>query len=498
MVPSGVFSLMMNCPARWKWLFAGPLLAACGGGGEVVTTATTEASDTGSETAASTSDASTSDATTAGATTDDATTDGVECPPGQEDCGQGCVDVAVEPDHCGGCGIACVGSESCVDGACALECPTGAVNCFGTCQYLDYDQWNCGACGHICSDDEICYSGMCRYNCYDVSWCGGNTCADTLQDPDHCGSCSNACDPGDVCASGTCMTPCTESEEDCGGVCVDLSSDPLNCGYCRFSCPDAPIGAFSCVDGDCKISCPDGYVPNDLETKCTSCGPAVILGAKPLSYWRLGEAKGAMVAVDQQAIQDGAYQGVGLEIAGVASDDDTAARFGDTDLARVDIPGYAAMPDAALSVELWVRGVDSPGIDETAFSYAVDGEDDELLIFNLADITLRIGGASAPTGVSVLDGAWHHLVVTWTSAGGNARIYVDGAEVFQLLNFQSGYLVKSGGHIALGHEQDGVNDGYDPTQRLVGELDEVALYDHVLGPDAALAHYNALQGLMCE
>ncbi|MCA9695397.1 MAG: hypothetical protein KC636_37810, partial [Myxococcales bacterium] len=50
----------------------------------------------------------------------------------------------------------------------------------------------------------------------------------------------------------------------------------------------------------------------------------------------------------------------------------------------------------------------------------------------------------------------------------------------------------------LGHEQDGVNAGYDPAQRLIGDLDEVALYDRALGPDEVLAHYNALQGMMCD
>ncbi|MEZ4429243.1 MAG: LamG-like jellyroll fold domain-containing protein [Nannocystaceae bacterium] len=507
------------------------LLLACGDDGLITTDAgttdktTTEAtSPTASDpTMATTGPSTTRDSTEAGSTTD---TD--VCPQGEEDCGDGCVQIDGDPEHCGGCRIACDVDDVCVRGSCEPTCDPGKIACDGACVDPMTNDEHCGGCGHECNwgseygHDYDCVDGECVW-CSDGTPCadfccpkgwsctGGCTppcgpseadcwgdCTDLNTDPENCGGCGLPCMASGVCVDGVCELPCQVGETACGDVCADLEVDPLHCGDCDTACPMAMIGVSECLNSLCQLTCPDGYLPNDDVSDCTNCGTATIFASQPISYWRLGEPVGMTIAVDQMATKDGAHFELELELPGVASDGDTAARFGNTNLARVNVATYPAMPDAEVSIEFWVDAPDTPGVAETAFSYAVASQNNELMVFNLANINLYIGGASAPTGVNVLDDSWHHVVVTWTSAGGNAFVYVDGVEVYQLLNFQSGYLIKNGGHIALGHEQDGVNAGYDPAQRLIGDLDEVALYDRALGPDEVLAHYNALQGLKCD
>lgn len=45
-------------------------------------------------------------------------TDGTCSCPAERACGDGCVDIQTDPDHCGGCGIECAPGQGCVDGGC--------------------------------------------------------------------------------------------------------------------------------------------------------------------------------------------------------------------------------------------------------------------------------------------------------------------------------------------------------------------------------------------
>jgi hypothetical protein len=62
-------------------------------------------------------------------TTEDTTT-GPDCGPDEMACGEECVDLETDPDHCGGCGHSCLGGE-CVAGTCqAVELFTGKGRLF--------------------------------------------------------------------------------------------------------------------------------------------------------------------------------------------------------------------------------------------------------------------------------------------------------------------------------------------------------------------------------
>ncbi|MCA9692525.1 MAG: hypothetical protein KC636_23200, partial [Myxococcales bacterium] len=402
------------------------LLLACGGGEDPVTTGTdTAATETdGTETDATSPTTSDATLTTAGPTdtidpsdtdpttepTTDPYTDTGPCPAGEELCDNVCVNIDGDSENCGGCGIACGVGEFCVLGSCEPMCDPGTIVCGDACVDLQTDPEHCGDCNNACDAESGCVDGTCEF-CPDGDACD-DLCTDFNTDPENCGGCGIPCMAPGMCVDGVCEGQCDVGETACGDVCADLEVDPLHCGDCDTACPEAMFGVSECLDSLCQLTCPDGYIPNDDMSDCTNCGTATIFASQPISYWRLGETMGMTTAVDQMAIKDGTHFEIELGIPGVAVDGDTAARFGNTNLARVNIPTYPAMPDAAVSIEFWVDAPDTPGVDETAFSYAVANQNNELLVFNLANINLYIGGASVPTGVNVLDDSWHHVVVT--------------------------------------------------------------------------------------
>jgi hypothetical protein len=86
--------------------------------------------------------------------------------------------------------------------------------------------------------------------------------------------------------------------------------------------------------------------------------------------------------------------------------------------------------------------------------------------------------------ISVNDGAWHHIAATHDPATGNIVLYVDG-------------VVDVTGQIAWERVNAAVNllgAGYGPQDRFVGRLDEVSIYNRVLGPTEIAALHAAGAG----
>ncbi len=169
----------------------------------------------------------------------------VMCVLGTTSCGDDCVDVSVNPAHCGSCGIACAAGESCVDGSCAC---IGEV-CNDGCVDLSSHPDHCGDCDSPCPEGRFCAEGRCTAVCSgDLAACGGD-CVNPETDRDHCGACDAPCPLGAQCNDGTCE--CRPGLVACGDRCVDLSSDVAHCGAC-----DAPCGpSDACEDNSCTIAC---------------------------------------------------------------------------------------------------------------------------------------------------------------------------------------------------------------------------------------------------
>lgn len=218
---------------------------------------------------------------------------------GQADCDgvpdNGCETSLGTTDNCGGCGDKCPDGEPCVNGKCG--CPFPMTNCGLRCADLTSDDQSCGACFAQCdttipappNSHHGCAASTCgELKCdqipgfADYKDCNGDLQAadsdgceiDVLApNDDHCGACGASCPAGTTCAIYTDTTTetyeprcaCPSGTIDCGfsglHICVDVTSDSGSCGACGRACPGsgAPNAQPSCVGGECKLTCADGY-----------------------------------------------------------------------------------------------------------------------------------------------------------------------------------------------------------------------------------------------
>jgi len=129
------------------------------------------------------------------------------CSEGQSRCGDTCVDLSSTSSDCGACGVACSGTEVCVEGAC--RCRSGATLCDGRCVVTASDPSHCGGCagaeGDACAADQVCEQGQCKAACtLATSERCERSCVDLETDAFHCGACGNVCADARSCRSGTC------------------------------------------------------------------------------------------------------------------------------------------------------------------------------------------------------------------------------------------------------------------------------------------------------
>lgn len=129
------------------------------------------------------------------------------------------------------------------DGGCSGSC--NQTCCGNECVDIETDEEHCGFCTHPCHPGFECVDGRCACDrdddCQGRPCCDGK-CVDTTSDPDNCGECGNACDSG-CCLSGACGQKCGEN-------CVDIKTDAYNCGACNIVCiPFAQL----CCNGGCEF-----------------------------------------------------------------------------------------------------------------------------------------------------------------------------------------------------------------------------------------------------
>lgn len=97
--------------------------------------------------------------------------------------------------------------------------------------------------------------------------------------------------------------------------------------------------------------------------------------------------------------------------------------------------------------------------------------------------------ASVGTGISVTDGNWHHITVTWRSSDGQTRLYRDGSQAFSGA-LAAGTSITGGGSLVIAQEQDNTGNAFDPTQAFLGIIDEVRISNIIRSPDWIETSFN--------
>ncbi|XP_078353573.1 uncharacterized protein LOC144638230 [Oculina patagonica] len=131
----------------------------------------------------------------------------------------------------------------------------------------------------------------------------------------------------------------------------------------------------------------------------------------------------------------------------------------------------------AFTVCLWMNSGNSQG---TLLSYAVSGQDNELIIEYDGNFDMLIGGEQRVTSVAANDGVWHHICVSWEKDSGSWKFYKDGDLKEEGTSFKKGHTITQGGTLVLGQEQDSVGGGFQSVQSLQGMLSNVNVWDRVV------------------
>ncbi|XP_046883276.1 neuronal pentraxin-2 [Hypomesus transpacificus] len=139
----------------------------------------------------------------------------------------------------------------------------------------------------------------------------------------------------------------------------------------------------------------------------------------------------------------------------------------------------------ALTLCLWIKGGAGPGLG-TPFSYSVPGQANELVLIEWGNnpMELLVDDKAVTLPLSLSDGKWHHVCVTWTTRDGLWEAYQDGVKRGSGEDLSAWHPIKPGGVFILGQEQDTLGGRFDATQSFVGEMSDVQMWSHALtAPD---------------
>lgn len=210
---------------------------------------------------------------------------------------------------------------------------------------------------------------------------------------------------------------------------------------------------------------------------------ALILGDRPVGYWRLGESAGATEVIDHSGnAHDGTYSGdPALEVAGAIADDaDTAVLFDAASTARIPSHEDLQPGTTGWSIECWAK-IGSGLADDNFVNY-YDGTDGGvwLRLWAGTDVDFRVSDGTSTVDcvatTNVDDDAWHHVVGVIDRSANLARVYIDGVQEQTATIAGFGTIATAANFLDIGGMPAGV--------------DEVAVYDRALTAGAVKRHYD--------
>ncbi|XP_023670199.1 neuronal pentraxin receptor [Paramormyrops kingsleyae] len=136
----------------------------------------------------------------------------------------------------------------------------------------------------------------------------------------------------------------------------------------------------------------------------------------------------------------------------------------------------------AFTACLWLRP--SGGGIGTPFSYSVVGQPNELVLLQgvHTPVELLINDKVAQLPLSLPQGKWQHVCVSWSLRDGVWKAYQGGKLKGEGAGLAAWHPIRPGGVLILGQEQDTLGGRFDAAQALVGELAQFNLWDRVLAP----------------
>lgn len=137
----------------------------------------------------------------------------------------------------------------------------------------------------------------------------------------------------------------------------------------------------------------------------------------------------------------------------------------------------SSMPATAMTIEVSFRttATNNAGL----VSYATDENDNEIVIYNPQSLDIYIDNYAFQTGLSLNDGQWHDLTVTWEHTNGTVQVF-DHGQLLYTGSHYTGTVIDPHGVLVLGQEQDSVGGGFESSQSFNGDIRNFAMWDRVL------------------
>lgn len=118
----------------------------------------------------------------------------------------------------------------------------------------------------------------------------------------------------------------------------------------------------------------------------------------------------------------------------------------------------------------------------TVLSYAVPGQDNELVFTDYGGFVLAVAGRKVVTDVvaDVDGGAWGQFCAEWESKTGRWAIYKDGVKADGGDGLAQGVTIKGGGSIIVGQEQDEVGGKFSTLESFRGKITRLNMWNTTL------------------
>ena len=149
-------------------------------------------------------------------------------------------------------------------------------------------------------------------------------------------------------------------------------------------------------------------------------------------------------------------------------------------------------PTDKITTTLWIKTKDTS---DAILSYASSESDNDWLIDHSENLRLTRKDVSVSTGVSINDGLWHFIAITWTGKNGLTKLYVDGTLAYTG-ELAPNTVITEGGTLVLGQDQDVLGGGFENSNAHHGTIDEVRIYNRILKDHEINLMFKRTRGLV--
>ena len=157
-----------------------------------------------------------------------------------------------------------------------------------------------------------------------------------------------------------------------------------------------------------------------------------------------------------------------------------ALSFNGTTSAWAITTGLTDFPTNAFTIEVEFSTTANNNAAILSYSYANGtAAENELVFYKPYALEVAIGNSWFGTGLSLNDGEWHRLTVTWDNVEGELKVYDHGELIFTG-NHRATYNIHTGGKLVIGQEQDTFGGGFQASQAFNGEIGGVKIWKAVL------------------